>query len=56
MPIRQFEITSNRWISHYLLVCLLGAVIDLVSVEHRVRCDVLQGRLQLSSDHDVLLH
>lgn len=51
----QVEVPSDSGVSHNLLVLIRLRVVDFVAVEHRDLVDVLQGWLQTSVEHDVLL-
>ena len=56
MFILHLQIPANCRISYDLFIAFLCAsVLDLITIEHRVLSNVLEGWLEAASDHDILL-
>ena len=56
MFILHLQIAANCRISYDLFIAFLcTSVLDLITIEHRVLSNVLEGWLEAASDHDILL-
>lgn len=55
MPILHLQVACYGRHGDDLTIVTFGCLIDLVAIVHRVGRDVLERRLQLATDHNVLL-
>ena len=55
MAVFHFQVTTDSWNCHDLLIFILIALIDFVAVVHWDRCDILESRLETATHHYILL-